>query len=160
HDMHASSLSVSVRLRPDGRWEEARRFPYSQNSFRFLKLFDEIWDQFVTAEKKQPRRGPMRCGAVTVYLHGLASDGGEKVMQADLFTPSSPEDGRQARLWRAIDAINSDPEHKFARLGGAAGEAAGPHKHIMLARQQSLALNYLGAKIAFSRVPEEAEFLY
>jgi DNA polymerase-4 len=30
----------------------------------------------------------------------------------------------------------------------------------MLASQVGLDLNYLGAKIAFSRVPEEAEFLY
>jgi len=160
HDMRASSLSVSVRLRPDGHWEGARRFPYSENSFRFLKLFDELWEEFVVAQRKQPRGERLRCGAVTVYLHGLAGEGSEKVMQTDLFAPPSPDDDRQARLWRAIDAINSDPGHKFARLGGAAGEAAGPHKHVTLARQQGLALNYLGAKIAFSRVPEEAEFLY
>ena len=30
----------------------------------------------------------------------------------------------------------------------------------MLARQSGLNLNYLGVKIAFSRVPEEAEFFY
>ncbi|MEE2691714.1 MAG: hypothetical protein VX640_09250 [Pseudomonadota bacterium] len=160
YDMHASTISLSVRLRPDGHWEGARRFPYSQNSFRFLKLFDEIWEQFVADRKKQPSRGGPRCGGVTVYLHGLAEAGSEKVMQTDLFTPAAPEDDRQARLWRAIDAINSDPEHKFARLGGAAGEAAGPHRHVTLARLQGLNLNYLGAKIAFSRVPEEAEFLY
>lgn len=160
HNLHASTLSVSVRLRPEGHWEGACRFPFSQNSFRFLKSFDSLWEAFFATQSKQGRGRSPRCGAVTVYLHGLAAEGDTKLAQADLFTPASEGDDREARLWRAIDLINSDPEKKFHRLGGATAEEAGVHRHITLARQHGLNLNYLGAKIAFSRVPEEAEFLY
>lgn len=155
YGMHASTLSASVRLRPEGHWEGGARFAYSQNSYCFLKALDEIWARFL-AER---RREPMRCGAVTVYLHGLAGEGSEKVRQGDLFASPSPAEERQAKLWRAIDAINADPERKFRRLGGLKDDAPA-HRYVTLARQQGLDLNYLGAKIAFSRVPEEAEFLY
>jgi len=166
YNLHAGGLSVSVRLRPEESWERARRFAHSQNSFRFLKIFDEIWEELVERPATLGPRAPIRCGAVTVYLHSLAAEGDVKLMQTDLFAPPSASDDRQARLWRAIDLINSDPERKFRRLGGRGrgvdgkAPASVPRRYVTLARQEGLNLNYLGAKIAFSRVPEEAEFLY
>lgn len=158
HGLYASTLSVGVRLRPEGGWEAARRLPFSQNSFRFLKSLDDIWKDFLGTQYRP--RAHIRCGGVTVYLHGLAAQGDAKLGQMDLFAPPCESDDRQARLWRAIDLINADPDQKFYRLGGQAAVKNGAHRYVTLARQQKLDLNYLGAKIAFSRIPEEAEFLY
>lgn len=159
YGMYASSLSLSVRLRPEGGWQSARRFKHSQDSFLFLNLLDEMWSQLCI---RQRQKGPMpRFGGVTVYLHGLSKCGDTALEQLDLFAePESVEkDARRAGLWKAIDDINADLDSKFQRLGAPSPDGA-RKRHISLASQSGLALNYLGAKIAFSRVPEEAEFLY
>ncbi|WDI31074.1 hypothetical protein PUV54_14050 [Hyphococcus flavus] len=161
YHMFASSLSLSIRLRPDGGWAKARRFSHSQDSYLFLKSLDDMWGEFLAYRRKELAAG--RLGGVTVYLHGLSKAGDASVEQFDLF--EEPElkhgDGRRAALWRAIDQINADPDSKFRRLGNIRDNILPPaHRHVMLASQAGLDLNYLGAKIAFSRVPEEAEFLY
>jgi DNA polymerase-4 len=159
YDLFANTLSLSIRLRPDGGWQSARQFRHTKDSYLFLKMLDELWNEFLRQRRREGGSG--RIGGVTVYLHGLAKPGDGVINQLDLFDAPlrKIEDGRRADLWKAIDTINSDPEAKFRRLGAAT--ASGEHKrHIALASQSGLALNYLGAKIAFSRVPEEAEFLY
>lgn len=157
YGLRAGSLSLSLRLRPEGRWSSGRRFSLSQDSFEFLKTLDNIWDEYMAYRRAEGER--LRIGGVTVYLHGLAAPGETASCQLDLFADekASAVDNRRAQLWRAIDLMNADPTNKFRKLGG--GEASA-RKHVMLASQASLDLKYLGAKIAFSRVPEESEFLY
>ncbi|MFC2953170.1 Y-family DNA polymerase [Marinicaulis aureus] len=160
YKMHASSVSLSVRIRPEGGWQSARRFKHSQDSFLFLNLLDEMWSEFCT---RQRQKGPLpRLGGVTVYLHGLAECGETALEQMELFAePEGIEkNARRADLWKAIDDINADLDAKFQRLGAPAAQHGPRKRHISLASQSGLALNYLGVKIAFSRVPEEAEFLY
>ncbi|MBB5519399.1 Y-family DNA polymerase [Amphiplicatus metriothermophilus] len=160
YGLHARALTLAVRLRPVGRWEGARRFPPTQDSFSFLRVFDALWAAFLD-EARCGRGAPApRCGGVTVYLHDLAAEGAAELAQLDLFAPSDPAADRRARLWATIDRINADLEHKFERLGGGSKTGEKRRRYVTLARQQGLDLDYLGAKIAFSRVPEEAEFLY
>lgn len=157
YGLFAGTLSLSVRLRPEGGWETARRFPHSQDSFLFLKMLDEMWSAFLM---RQRREGPApRIGGVTIYLHGLAKPGETALDQLDLFAEPAQivGDSRRAGLWKAIDDMNADLDAKFRRLGGTPN---GVKRHVSLASQSGLALNYLGAKIAFSRVPEDAEFMY
>lgn len=172
YGMHAGALSLAVRMRPNGDWDGVRRFAFSQDSFRFLEALDNMWVEFVIAAKRMHARARAdgedervrpRCGAVTIHLHNLAAAGDTRLAQGDLFSlPDRREDDdRRARLWRAIDQINADPDARFRRLGAAPGR--GPptgRRYVALAGQNGLDLNYLGAKIAFSRVPDAAEFLY
>ncbi|MEM8771431.1 MAG: impB/mucB/samB family protein [Pseudomonadota bacterium] len=163
YNMYAQTLSLSVKVRPEGRWQGAASFPPSQDSYRFLDHLHVLWDRFLSDYKFET--GRPRLAGVTTYLHGLAKDGDPAVRQGDLFAEPvlDEKSEKRARLWAAIDRINADPDRKFARLAGAPGATAkgpAPRRHVTLARQQGLDLNYLGAKIAFSRVPEEAEFLY
>lgn len=163
YGLYARALSLNIRVRPEGRWEGAASFTASQDSYRFLDALDELWGRFLA--EYLPEAYPLRLGGVTTYLHGLAKEEDAAVRQGDLFAePASREQSeKRARLWAAIDAINADKDRKFARLAGAGNkrtQGLTPKRHVMLARQQGLDLNYLGAKIAFSRVPEEAEFLY
>lgn len=167
YGMFASVVSLSVNLRPEGRWEGAARLAPSQDSYEFLGRLHELWAGF---EARWAGAAPPRLAGVTTYLHGLTPNGGPAMRQGDLFVEPANEElsKKRARLWTAIDRINADPDRKFARLAGpprlsgvdAAANGPAPRRHVTLARQQGLDLNYLGAKIAFSRVPEEAEFLY
>ncbi len=158
YGLSAGALSLSLRLRPDGRWGGERRFSQSQDSFGFLHALDDLWDAYLDHRRIEDERA--RIGGVTVYLHGLAQPQETASRQLDLFADAraTADDGRRARLWRAIDLMNADPTDKFRRLGGPGDGRR--RKQVMLASQAGLDLNYLGAKIAFSRVPEEAEFLY
>jgi len=159
YEMHAGALSVSLRLRPEGRWEARRRFSHSQDSFRFLKALDEIWSAYLDHRRREGEH--VRMGGVTVYLHALARPEDMVMQQGDLFAveAAANADDKRARLWRTVDRINADPDAKFRKLSGA-GAAPPQRKYVGLASQSGLDLNYLGAKIAFARVPEEAEFLY
>ena len=161
--LHAASLSLNVRLRPEGNWDGVRKFPPSQDSFDFLSALDDMWRGLIR-DGMRDGAAPC-CGVVTVYLHSLVRADDPSLSQSDLFADRAAHEKSEAgaKLWATVDAINSDPTGKFRRLGAAGRNvaAAGPPKrHVMLARQQGLDLNYLGAKIAFSRVPTEAEFLY
>lgn len=159
YGMFASTLSLSLRLRPEGRWGADRRFAHVQDSFRLLKMLDEMWTDYLQYRRFEEEK--TRIGGVTIYLHGLAMTGDMALRQQDLFADCARTemDNRRARLWRAIDLINADPEAKFRNLS-AAPDKRPQKRYVTLASQSGLDLNYLGAKIAFSRVPEEAEFLY
>lgn len=159
YGMHARSLSLSIRLRPDGRWETAQRFAPSQDSFGFLQALDDMWAAYLAHRGREAEE--TRIGGVTVYLHGLGNAEDASMRQQDLFADETRDetDGKRAKLWRAIDLLNADPKAKMRRLG-AKGDNAPARKYVTLASQSVVDLNYLGAKIAFSRVPEEAEFLY
>lgn len=156
YGLFARALSLGVKLRPDGRWEEGASFSPSQDSFDFLAALDRLWTRFLAGPFDVPAP---RLASVTVYLHGLAGAEAAAVRQGDLFACAEREarSRRRALLWAAVDEINADPDRRFARLGrpGAPGG-----RRVTLARQMGLDLTYLGAKIAFSRVPEEAEFLF
>lgn len=156
----ARRLSLSMRLRPEGRLNGDTGFAPSQDSFLFLSEMDRVWKDLLS------RHDVARLGGVSVYLHGLSRQGDDAVCQGDLFAPvqDSQIETRRAKLWQLIDEINSDPDGRLARLGRP--EEVGPSdgnttsRHVTLATQQGLHLDYLGAKIAFSRVPDEAEFRF
>ena len=167
YDMFASSISLGVRMRSGAergaRWDAGRRFSPSRDTFRFMTALDEMWTEFVGQLPHLPDgNGGRRLGNVTVYLHGLAKSGDLAIEQGDLF--ADPEQDLKSRkrekLWAAIDAINADLDDKMARLGGKGTARPASARYVTLAAQQGLDLNYLGAKIAFSRVPEKAEFLF
>ena len=159
YGMHAGAVSLSLRLRPEGDWGSGRRFPHSQDSFRFLHALDDMWTEYLRYRGREGER--VRIGTVTLHLHRLCCPEDAAFRQQDLFADASREeaDGKRDRLWRAIDAINADLESKYRKLG-AKGEDAPARRYITLASQSGVDLSYVGAKIAFSRVPEEAEFLY
>lgn len=165
HELYASRLSLGVKIRPDGRWEGSAAGVPSQDSYRFLHDLDALWERFLSSQLDGVHGLKLR--SVTVYLHGLAHGHAAAVQQGDLFAERVRDEKaeKRARLWRAIDKINADPDRKFARLAGKDTSLPReicdtPDRHVMLARQQDLDLNYLGTKIAFSRVPDEVEFLY
>ncbi|MGB3722968.1 MAG: hypothetical protein WA979_09145 [Pacificimonas sp.] len=139
-DMYAGALTVTLKLVPEGALTHEARFRPTQNSWQFLRELDAFWSQMITASARHARRRRVQLKLVSIYFHDIAPTAPDR----DLFVSQGRDEreARQTALWRAIDGIN-------ARYGG---------QKIILASQHGLDLNYLGVKIAFSRVPDAAEF--
>lgn len=139
YDLYATRLTLGLRLRPEGWIDQECVFPATRNSWVFLQGLDQAWDRATAALRSSALRHH-RIGTVCIDLHGLQ----QAAPDPDLFTPAEAReaDARETGLWERIDTLNR-------RFGKQA---------VTLATHQRLDLNYLGVKIAFSRVPDTAEF--
>ncbi len=148
------ALKAAFRLRHSGmaaggfmlagdKWEKGWathvRFPPTQDSFVFLKWLDAMWPDLV-AKAGGERRASFRHVQIGLFdLTPLADRQHDLFLRADA---ESSEAHRCEGLWSVIDKVNS-------QLGREA---------LTLASQLGQNLQYAGAKIAFSRVPDRAEF--
>lgn len=135
---HAGAMHVRIKFHPDGAIGHDAVFRATQNSWRLLDELDAFWLPMMRALVRRRGKSPFRM--VTVYLHDLSPCPPE----GDLFVARDADarDAREAALWNGIDRLNR-------RYGKT---------KLMLASQHALDLDYLGAKIAFSRIPDMAEF--
>lgn len=141
--LYAGAMSLSVKGTDSGRFAQEARLRATQNSWRFLDELDVLWrkmEALLTPRAIRSGKSALQLKQVTVYLHTLS----DRPPERDLFVPRECDhiDRAQARLWERIDGINR-------RYG---------KPQVILASQSGLDLNYLGVKIAFSRVPDAAEF--
>jgi len=120
----------------DQGWSADARFHPTQDSVFLLTQLDEMWAGLIHSH---PNR---RFKAVGVVLHGLCPLDqviGDLFMDAALH-PGAPQPG--VKLYSAVDRINKKYGHDTVALGVLPGAVA----------------KYVGAKIAFNRIPELAEF--
>ncbi len=136
--LHASHLQVAIRLRPEGWFEQDCTFKKTQDSWMLLHQLDTLWDHAM--RRFDDLSLSTRIGLVSVSLHGLSESGSEP----DLFEQASERlaEIKGTDLWERIDGLNRRYRKQL----------------VTLASHRDLDLNYLGVKIAFSRVPEAAEF--
>lgn len=139
YGLHCGAVHLTVKLEDQGALSHEARFRATQNSWTLLRELDAFWDPMVALVRRREGRNA-RFKMVSTYLHELQAEPPPR----DLFvSPMLDEaDARQARLWAVIDSLN--------RRYGA--------QTVGLQGQRGLDLNYLGVKIAFSRVPEQEEF--
>ncbi|BCW89225.1 DNA polymerase IV [Alphaproteobacteria bacterium SO-S41] len=137
-DYYASALSFSARLENGGRIEESARFWRAQDSMTFLHKLDELWTRAL------PQAAGTRFKMVVVTVHRLSA---ASELAADLFdTPSGADSEQRAkaeRMSRALDKLN----HRFGR------------DTVQLGALPADCRDHSGAKIAFTRIPDRAEFL-
>lgn len=135
-----STLSLSVDMSGAGGrsgWESSglhRGVPATSDTFVLLKALDELWRRI------EPELRPGHIGYVGVGVHGLKS---RDALDGDLFDPG-PDQGGAApslKLSQALDALN--------RKYGKDTVSIGPRARIGA---------YVGAKIAFTRIPDPEEF--
>lgn len=142
YGLHAGAMNVTVKLHPEGAMSHDAVLRPTQNSWRFLEELDAFWTPMMRALAIRARTGghSPSLRMVSIYLFDLS----DRPPDRDLFVPEEQDrrDRRHAELWTRIDSI-------ARRHGGT---------KAMLASQAGLDLNYLGVKIAFSRVPDAAEF--
>ncbi len=140
YGLYARKLTLTVRTQEipnQGRacWSKEISFAASQDDFTILRVLHGLWRQMqIDAHRKQILK-------VSVTLHDLYEP---QEMTLDLFE-SVEQTSRQARsdrLSQAIDVLNKRYGAQTVTIGTYPNTAAG----------------YMGTKIAFSRVPEPAEF--
>ncbi len=139
-----SSLSLFIELESEaarsgwrrGGMSGERRLPYTADTFVMLDAADDVWR---TMTGKLPRGTRLRY--VGVACSGLIEAAST---EPDLFgwTPGAEDSPRSARLLKAMDALN-------ARYG----------KDTVTLGPQTAIAKFVGAKIAFNRIPEKAEFV-
>jgi DNA polymerase-4 len=138
-EYHAEKFSLSARIEGGPRLGlEASCLP-AQDSFIFLKLLEDLWRALLQ------ETGKKRIKKVSVLIHGLIPDKDLNV-QADLFTvagPAAVAKKKNEKISKTIDQLN----HKFGRNTILLG---------MTGTQEKAAT---GTKIAFTRIPDMAEFL-
>lgn len=139
YGLHARRMILAIRLRPAGWLEFEGGFTATQNSWALLREMDALWKRAMTV-LANPRFKGQRIGLVSINLHHFNDYGADP----DLFSLPSQhvEERNETALWERIDGLNRRYKRQL----------------VTLASHRGLDLNYLGVKIAFSRVPEAAEF--
>lgn len=136
YGLAAGALGLSVRSVRHGRFAQETDFLPTQDSFVLLAHLDKLWRSFTAAAGA---REPLL--KTSVWLFRLEPI---ETRMPDLFAERFAPGGlsRGEALWRAVDKL---------------GERYGRNM-VTLASEQNLSLQYLGAKIAFTRVPDPVEF--
>ena len=117
----------------EGRGQAEARFAPTADSFRLLTEMDRLWSVSVRQMKSaQVKKVSITC------LHMV-----EAGTAPDLFgwTPGADEDDRHMKLLDALDGLNQ----RFGKDTVTIGPRTALH-------------NFVGAKIAFNRIPEQPEF--
>ncbi len=139
YGLYAGAMVVVAKPENGRTLNHETLFRATQNSWQFLRALEKNWPSMVAALRE--REGERaRLKTVSCHLHRLHPN----PPPPDLFVSGYEDarDARQAALWERIDNLNRRYGKQTVGLGSQAG----------------LDLNYLGVKIAFSRVPEAAEF--
>ncbi|MEI9906043.1 MAG: DNA-directed DNA polymerase [Asticcacaulis sp.] len=126
-------LHLSLRGTATGKAQAEARFALTADSFRMLESADALWEACATKLKEG------RVKKVSVTCLSLAGAD----VSPDLFgwTPEASEDPRHMRLLGALDGLNQ----RFGKDAVTIGPRTKLH-------------GFVGAKIAFNRIPERQEF--
>lgn len=136
----ATRMDLSVRIEHGPREAQGVQFAPLSDSPGLLKESGRLWRAVVEVT------GPLRIKKVSVTLHGLVPATGEQ--QLELFPAVSAAEGRaldpaaRERLSLAIDTLNKKFGRDTVTIGMLPGVVRG----------------FSGTKIAFTRVPDRAEF--
>jgi DNA polymerase-4 len=135
YNLAAAGFGISLRPIGARRFAEETRISPTQDSFALLDELDRMWESFIAEYGSR-----QRLLKASVFLFRLRP---VETRMDDLFVAKTASGfTRGENLWRAIDKLGT----KFGR------------NTVALASQRDLSLQYLGAKIAFTRVPEMEEF--
>jgi DNA polymerase-4 len=132
----AECLSVSVRLENGQRLENVRKFSPVSDSVTLQEGFTAMWAEL--AEEI----GRNRVKKTSVTLGGLSPVGANT--QLELFTGGTQQEvlDKRARLSKVLDGLTEKFGRDAVTIGITPGEGT----------------SFTGAKIAFNRVPDQADF--
>lgn len=132
-----AALGLQVKLQTRNKYALETRFQATQDSFALLDSLENMWQSIAPQI-----RGDL-INQVQIFLFHLQP---LESRIDDLFTPQNnmtdTGQSKAEKLWDNIDKLNRKHGKNTVRI----------------ASQDKLKLDYLGAKIAFSRVPEKDDF--
>ncbi len=129
----ATRFYMSARIDDTQKWCGEMHLHPVQDSFTFLQHMEDMW-----AIMLQETR-PYRIKKLSITMHGLKK---AEEISLDMFHTETRQSQRNEALSKAMDKLNEKYGAETLQLGVSPQTSAG----------------YLGTKIAFSRVPEMAEF--
>jgi DNA polymerase-4 len=131
--MFATRFYFSTRIADGPRWGLEAHVSPAQDNFTFLDALDQIW------AKMMAECHPQRLKKISVGFYGLKHMGD---LCLDLFDTPTKQTRRHETLSVVIDSINKKYGAEALCLGVSPKTKDG----------------FVGTKIAFSRVPDMAEF--
>jgi DNA polymerase-4 len=143
----AGTIGLKVRFDDDRRWAGEFRMTQTQDNFVILDAIASLWEQMLQETGAGKPRWRGRYMKVGMWLTGLVP---KDEITLDLFGGASGLEqddaeaaAKRARLWAAMDKLNQKYDKKdTVRIGP-------------LPRHKS---DFMGAKIAFNRIPQKEEF--
>ncbi len=137
YELYATSFDVSFRTVDREGWGASVKISPSQDNFAFLKALDEVWDALM----KTYRPGKLK--KVSISMHGLCE---RRQITPDLFDTASPH-------FKKLQARNDGLSTALDRLNGKYGSET-----VTIGVSPRTQAGFVGTKIAFSRIPDVAEF--
>jgi DNA polymerase-4 len=136
-ELRTGGLAVWLRFQDAPSREAVRLFDLTGDTFRLLRAFEECWAEFSSAMARGAPR-PIHVGVTLLRLTETAA------LTPDLFgwTPAAQEDSKRLRLSAALDSLNQRYGREMVSIGTVPSGVS----------------RYMGAKIAFNRVPAAADF--
>lgn len=132
-EFFATRFYLSARSDDTNKWSGEIQLHPAQDTFTFLRHLDDMWAIMVDEAR------PYKIRKLSITMHGLKKAG---EISLDFFRTETRQTRRNEALSQAIDKLNEKYGAETLQLGVSPQTSAG----------------YLGTKIAFSRVPEMAEF--
>ncbi|MBI2234134.1 MAG: impB/mucB/samB family protein [Micavibrio aeruginosavorus] len=132
-NLFATRFYFTTRVIDGPRWGMEAHVQPAQDNFTFLEALDDLWARMLDECR------PARLKKIAVGFLGLKESGD---ITPDLFDTPTRQSRRNDALSAVIDAVNEKYGAEALRLGVSPRTQAG----------------YVGTKIAFSRVPDLAEF--
>jgi len=134
--LRAGGLSLYIRMVDAPSRDAALRFDLSADTFHLMHLYERLWRDLVRGEE------PIRPMLVGVTFFGLLP--AAQAPAPDLFgwQAGSEEDAKKLKLSAAMDRLNQRYGSETVAIGPAPKGLS----------------RYMGAKIAFNRVPEREDF--
>lgn len=132
----ASAFSLSMRVENGPRLGLEARLPHADDSFTFLELMEDMWQALLPEIKGR------RIKKVSVVLSSITP---KTQVQPDLFdmlSPVSKKREKNEKLSAAMDKLNQ----KFGR------------DTVLVGMTATQSRSFTGTKIAFTRIPDVAEF--
>lgn len=143
YDMVASKFSLGVRTTDGEKWTRETRVPASNDNLTFIRAMNGLWHQM------QGELHPWRLKKTSVIMHGLSKP---EMVTGDLFAAATMRD-KQAKPSRTLPATTNALSAGMDALNKKYG-ANTLHFGVC---PKTLG-EYVGTKIAFSRIPDTAEF--
>lgn len=132
-EFFATRFYLSVHIIDGPRWDMAAHTEATQDNFTFLEALDSLWDQMMAQCQAQ------RIKKLAIGFYDLKK---ENELTYDLFSKPDKKSHRNNALSTTIDTINQKYGANTLQLGVNPKTSSG----------------FVGTKIAFSRVPDLAEF--